>query len=87
MNSLNPSPRSGITGLLAVFCFAALLAGIGFDLGAGARAHFWIGAQPAAAAALGIAAAVAAVLVSRLARAVLSRGQRQERSRDARADT
>lgn len=64
-------PRGGIFGLLFVFCLAALLAGLGFDLGAAARAHFWIGDQPAAAFAVGVAATLFALMAAWVARAVL----------------
>jgi hypothetical protein len=66
-------PRGGIFGLLFVFCLTALLAGLGFDLGGSARAHFWIGDQPAAAFAVGVAATLFAILAAWAARAVLGR--------------
>jgi hypothetical protein len=66
-------PRGGIFGLLFVFCLTALLAGLGFDIGASARAHFWIGDQPAAAFAVGVAATLFAILAAWAARALLSR--------------
>ena len=68
-----PQPRSGIAGVLFVFCLAALLAGLGFDLGLGARAHFWIGDQPAAATAIGIAATLFAIVASMVGRMLLGR--------------
>ena len=68
-----PRQRSGLTGLLFVFCLAGLLAGLGFDLAAGARATFWIGAQPGAAAMIGVAAVVFAVVAARLAQMLFAR--------------
>jgi hypothetical protein len=76
-------PKSGLTGVLLVFCIAALLAGLGFDFGAGARAKFWIGDQAGAAAAIGIAGAVFAIVAARAARLLLGRS---DRSGDAGAD-
>ncbi|MGQ0533152.1 MAG: hypothetical protein ACT4OF_10760 [Caulobacteraceae bacterium] len=76
MIAKSPPRKNGIAGMLFVFCLAAFLAGIGFDLGAGAHASFWIGDQTGAAAAIGVASAVFAVVAVRAARAVL--GRRQE---------
>jgi hypothetical protein len=73
MTKTPPPQRSGISGVLFVFCLAGLVAGLGFDLGAGARAHFWIGDQPAAAMAIGIAATLFAIVVSMLGRLLLGR--------------
>jgi hypothetical protein len=70
-----PPPKSGITGVLLVFCVAAVLTGLGFDFGAGAHTKFWIGDQPGAATAIGVAAAVFAVVAARVARIVLGRAQ------------
>lgn len=81
-----PSPRSDMTGLLLVFSLTALLAGLGFDLGAGARVRFWIGDQPAAAAAVGVAAVVFVVLAAHACRALLGRARKAgEGSSDASA--
>jgi len=68
-----PQSRSGIAGVLFVFCLAALIAGLGFDIGLGARAHFWIGDQPAAATAIGIAATLFAIVASMVGRMLLGR--------------
>jgi hypothetical protein len=76
MNTRRPpsSPRrSNLTGVLVVFCVAALIAGIGFDFGAGAHPGFWIGDQVGAAAAIGVAGAVFAVVVARVMRLLLGR--------------
>ena len=70
-------PRGGIAGLLLVFCLAAGAAGLGFDLGLDARPNFWIGAQPGAAAALGVGAAVFAILGARGAQLLLGRQRRK----------
>ncbi len=75
MTRPSPSSRSGAFGLLFVFCLAALLAGLGFDLGAAARMHFWIANQPGAALAVGVAATLFTVLSALIARAVLGRKQ------------
>ncbi|MGD9982177.1 MAG: hypothetical protein AB7H66_15190 [Hyphomonadaceae bacterium] len=75
MSARTPPPKSGITGVLLVFCIAAVLAGLGFDFGAGARTDFWIGDQTGAAAAIGLATAVFAVVASRVARIVFGRVQ------------
>jgi len=84
MNARTPPPaRSGATSVLFVFCLAALLLGLGFDLGAGARLRFWIGDQPAAAAAVGVAGILFAVLAAMAARFVFGRRQRaEEESKD-----
>jgi hypothetical protein len=76
MTKRAPRPRGGIFGLLLVFCLTALLAGLGFDVGASARARFWIGDQPAAALAVGVAATLLAILSAWAARAVLGRKAR-----------
>ncbi|MCX7359816.1 MAG: hypothetical protein NT015_16965 [Alphaproteobacteria bacterium] len=68
-----PSQRGGAFGLLLVFCLTAFIGGFGFDLGTGARLRFWIGDQPAAAAAVGIAATLFMVLVGHAGRFALSR--------------
>lgn len=73
MSQRPPPQRSGVSGVLFVFCLAALLAGLGFDLGAGARAHFWIGDQPAAAAAIGVSATLFAIVAALLGRLLLGR--------------
>lgn len=73
MNTRPPPRKSGVTGVLLVFCIAALLAGLGFDAGAGAHPSFWIGDQIGAAAAIGVAGAVFAILAARLVRAALGR--------------
>jgi hypothetical protein len=78
MSRQSPPSRGGIFGLLFVFCLTALLAGLGFDLGASARAHFWIGDQPAAAFAVGVAATLFAILAAWSARAVLGRKARDK---------
>lgn len=83
MSRTLPPPRSGITGLLLVFCVSGLLLGIGFDLGAGARLRFWIGDQPAAAAAVGVAAVLFAIFAAQVARVLVGRRQRDEGSSDA----
>lgn len=77
MTKQTPRPRGGIFGLLFVFCLAAALAGLGFDLGASTRAHFWIGDQPAAAFAIGVAATLFAILAAWTARALLGRKARE----------
>jgi hypothetical protein len=68
-----PSSKSGVTGVLLVFCVAALAAGLGFDFGLGAHPDFWIGDQAGASAAIGIAGAAFAIVGARLARAILGR--------------
>ncbi|MEZ5960208.1 MAG: hypothetical protein R3C30_07225 [Hyphomonadaceae bacterium] len=73
MSRTLPPPRSGITGLLLVFSVTALLLGLGFDLGMGAHVQFWIADQPAAAAAVGAAAVLFAILAAQAARFVLGR--------------
>lgn len=79
-----PPPKSGIAGVLLVFCVASVLAGIGFDFGADAHPNFWIGDQVGAAAAVGAGTAVFAVVAARLAIFVLGRAQG---SSDARTDS
>jgi hypothetical protein len=60
-----PAPsRRGIAGLLFLFCCAAVAAGLGFDIGLGARSAYWIGAEPGAAAALGVAGAAFALVAA-----------------------
>lgn len=76
-----PPPRSGIIGLLFVFSLTALIVGLGFDLGAGARVRFWIGDQPAAAAAVGGAAVLFSIFATQVGRMLL--GRKGEGSSDA----
>lgn len=84
MSRTLPPPRSGITGLLLVFSITALLVGLSFDLGMGARVQFWIGDQPAAAAAVGVAAVLFVIMAAQAARFVLGRRRPEdERSEDA----
>lgn len=73
MTNRTPPQRSAISGVLLVFCLAALIGGLAFDLGLGARAHFWIGDQPAAATAIGVAAALFAIGAGLLGRWLLGR--------------
>ncbi len=84
-----PQPRSDATGLLLVFSIAALLLGLGFDLGMGSRGRFWIGDQPAAATAIGVAGVLFAVLAAHAARAVFvsRRKHEDEESSDASSHT
>ena len=77
-----PPQRSGVTGLLFVFCLTALIVGLGFDLGASARVRFWIGDQPAAAAAVGVVAVLFSLLASLAARAVFAGRRKTEGSGD-----
>lgn len=78
-----PEPaRGGVAGLLFVFCIAAFVAGLGFDVGARARFGFWIGAEPGAAGAFGVAAAVFGVIAARGARMLLAR-RREKGDSDA----
>lgn len=85
MTKPSPPPRSGATGLLLVFSITALLVGLGFDLLGGSRLRFWIGDQPAAAAAVGVAGVLFAVIAAHAMRAVLQsrRKPEDEESRDA----
>lgn len=84
MSRTLPPPRSGITGLLFVFCLTALLLGLGFDIFGGARLRFWIGDQPAAAAAVGVAAVLLVILAAQAARLALGRRRgRDEEGNDA----
>ena len=85
MSNAQPPQRSGVTGLLLVFSVTALLVGLGFDLGAGSRVRFWIGDQPAAAAAVGVAGVLFAVLAAHAARLLLPvrRRQDEEESKDS----
>lgn len=76
-----PPQRSGIIGLLFVFALTALIVGLGFDLGAGARLRFWIGDQPLAAAAVGGAAVLFSVFAAQAGRVLL--GRKGEGSSDA----
>lgn len=83
MSKADPHQRGGIFGMSFVFCLAAALAGLGFDLGLSARAHFWIGDQPGAAFAIGIAAALFAIVAALAGRALLGREPRDAGSSDA----
>jgi hypothetical protein len=78
MRRTQPPQRSGIAGVLFVFSLTALIAGLGFALGAGARTRFWIGDQPAAAAAVGIAGALFAIAAAHVARMLLGRKREQD---------
>ena len=71
------SQRSGAFGLLLVFCLTAFIGGLGFDLGAGARVRFWIGEQPGAAGAVGVAAALFMVLIAHGGRMALNRWRKE----------
>ncbi|MEQ1489376.1 MAG: hypothetical protein ABL932_02390 [Terricaulis sp.] len=73
-----PSQRSSVFGLLLVFSLTAFVGGLGFDLGVGARLRFWVGDQPAAAAAVGIGAALFMVLIAHAGRIVLNRRKADE---------
>jgi hypothetical protein len=72
--SRDPPPRGGIAGLVLLFCFTAVVAGLGFDF-AGDRYGFWLGARPGGAAALGAAAAAFCVVAAQVARLLLGRGE------------
>lgn len=74
-------PRSGVTGLLWVFCLTALLVGLGFDVFGGARVTFWIADQPGAAAAVGAAAVLFVVLATHAARFALGRRHKTNEER------
>lgn len=87
MSRTLPPPRSGITGLLFVFCLAALLLGLGLDLGLGARLKFWIGDQPAAATAVGVAAVLFAIFAAQAARFALGRARNTDEGGDAGSHT
>lgn len=87
MSKIRTRQRSGATGLLLVFSITALLAGLGFDLGAGSRVRFWIGDQPAAAAAVGVVGVLFAVIAAHVARLVLVRRTPEEGGRDAGSHT
>jgi hypothetical protein len=75
MITRSPAKKSAVAGVLLVFFIAALIAGIGFDLGAGAHPSFWIGDQVGAAGAVGAGSAAFAIIAARLAWAVLGRRQ------------
>lgn len=81
MSKAPPPPRSGVTGLLWVFCLTALVIGLGFDLGGGARVKFWIADQPGAAAAVGAAAVLFVVLATHAARFALGRRHKTNEER------
>jgi hypothetical protein len=87
MSRTSPPPRSGITGLLFVFSITALLVGFGFDLGAGARLRFWIGDQPAAATAVGVAAVLFTILAAQVARVLLGGRRQKDEAADASTHT
>ena len=75
MSRTPPPPRSGLTGLLFVFALTSLLFGLGFDLVGGARAGFWIGDQPGAATALGVACVLIVIVAAQAMRWALGRGR------------
>lgn len=77
MTNRAPPQRSAISGVLLVFCLAALIGGLGFDLVLGARSNFWIADQPAAATAIGVAAALFAIGAGLLGRLFLGRKREQ----------
>ncbi|MEZ5972980.1 MAG: hypothetical protein R3C31_14310 [Hyphomonadaceae bacterium] len=85
---MSKSPRapqnSDVFGLLLVFCLTAFLGGLGFDIAGGARLRFWIGDQPAAAGAVGIAAVLFVVLVAHVGRILLDRRHKEEEGGDGR---
>ncbi len=81
MSKAPPPPRSGVTGLLWVFCLTALIVGLGFDLVGGLRVRFWLADQPGAAAAVGAAAVLFVVLATHAARFALGRRQKADEER------
>lgn len=69
-----PPPKStGIAGLALLFCVVALAAGVGFDVMSGGDNRLGFAAQPGARAVLGVAVAVAIVILARLFRVLLAR--------------
>jgi len=64
---------SGIGGLVLLFCIAALLAGILFDVLSRPNAGFVLASQPGSRAVLGAAVAVATMLVAHGMRWALGR--------------
>lgn len=65
--SENLNPRGGIAGLAILLCFTAAAAGLAFDFATRGPGGFWIGAQPGAAAVIGLGAAVLVVIAARVA--------------------
>lgn len=74
----NPKRGGGAAAMLALFCLAAGGAGLAFDLTSDTARGFWLGAQPGAAALIGLVAAVFVVLCGHLARFALTRRERAE---------
>lgn len=73
-----PKRGGGAAALLALFCVAVGGAGLAFDLTNDTTRGFWIGAQPGAAAIIGLAAAVFVVVSGHIARLLLTRRPRAE---------
>lgn len=68
----NQKRGGGAAAMLALFCVAAGGAGLAFDLTSDATHDFWIGAQPGAAAVIGLIAALLVVLCGHVARLLLT---------------
>lgn len=79
MSDAQTPKRGGAAAMLALFCLAAGGAGLAFDLTSDTARGFWIGAQPGAAAVIGLIAALFVVLCGHLARFLLTRRERPER--------
>jgi hypothetical protein len=75
----HPPPRNGVKGVIFLVCAAAAAAGLAVDFALGARPEFWLAAQPGAAAAFGVGAALFAALAARVALFVLAKGGRERR--------
>lgn len=69
---------SGIGGLILLFCIAALLAGVLFDVLSRDDSGFALAAQPGSRAVLGAAVAVAVVLAAHGMRLALGRKRRPD---------
>lgn len=81
-----PKPR-GIAGVLLIFCVAAGVAGLGFDLMLGGGGRFSIAAEPGARAVLGIGVAALLVICAHVMRLVLGRKPDAEGMGDVRDHT
>jgi len=79
MSNAQTPKRGGAAAMLLLFCLAAGGAGLAFDLTSDTARGFWLGAQPGAAAVIGVAAAVFVVACGHLARWLLVRREPTDR--------
>ncbi|MEZ6024249.1 MAG: hypothetical protein R3C16_12750 [Hyphomonadaceae bacterium] len=73
-----PTRAKGVSGLVFLFCATAGGLGLAFDLTRNDLSSWWLGAEPGAAAVIGLGAATLAVLAGHALRFLLRRRGRNE---------